>query len=108
MRGDTIDDACMLMDEAQNLTMPEIMLWITRLGKNSKAVLMGDVSQYDIKKRDAKFLTFIDILAEVEEVTHFSFTQDDIVRHELLKKILDHYARWKYKDDGKQQGHTQR
>lgn len=99
MRGDTFNDAVMLIDEAQNLSMVDAMLWITRLGKNSKAIMMGDVSQYDIKKRDAKFLTFIDILAEINEVKHFEFTKDDIVRHDLLKKIVDAYEKWKYRDD---------
>jgi phosphate starvation-inducible protein PhoH and related proteins len=100
MRGDTLDNALMIMDEAQNLTMSEAMLWITRMGKTSKAVMMGDVSQYDIKKRDAKFLNFIDILADIEEVKHFKFTEDDIMRHELLKKIVERYEKWKYKNDG--------
>ena len=61
---------------------------------------MGDVSQYDIKKRDAKFLTFIDILSDLPEVQHFAFNEDDIMRHELLKKIVARYEKWKYKDDG--------
>jgi phosphate starvation-inducible PhoH-like protein len=100
MRGDTLDNAIMIIDEAQNLTMSEAMLWITRMGKTSKAVMMGDVSQYDIKKRDAKFLTFIDILADLEEVKHFAFTEKDIMRHDLLKKIVERYEKWKYKNDG--------
>jgi len=100
MRGDTLDNAIMIIDEAQNLTMSEAMLWITRMGKTSKAVMMGDVSQYDINKRDAKFLTFIDILADLEEVKHFAFTENDIMRHDLLKKIVERYEKWKYKNDG--------
>ena len=56
MRGDTFDYTCMILDEAQNVQMSQLMLWATRLGKDSYAVMMGDVSQYDIKKKDAKFL----------------------------------------------------
>ena len=99
MRGDTFDNAILLLDEAQNCEMTDLILWITRMGKTSKAVMMGDVSQYDINKRDAKFLTFIDILADVEDVKNFAFTQDDIMRHELLKKIVDRYEKWKYAGD---------
>ena len=98
--GDTFDDAILLLDEAQNCEMTDLMLWITRMGKTSKAVMMGDVSQYDINKKDAKFLTFIDILKDLSEVAHFAFTQDDIMRHELLKKIVERYEKWKYKIDG--------
>jgi len=100
MRGDTFDNAILLLDEAQNCVMGDLMLWITRMGKTSKAIMMGDVSQYDIKKRDAKFLTFIDILSDLPEVQHFAFNEDDIMRHELLKKIVARYEKWKYKDDG--------
>lgn len=100
MRGDTFDDAILLLDEAQNCPMTDLMLWITRMGKTSKAVMMGDVSQYDISKRDAKFLTFIDILEDLDEVKHFAFTEEDIMRHSLLKKIVERYEKWKYRNDG--------
>jgi phosphate starvation-inducible PhoH-like protein len=59
MRGSTYDNCIMLLDECQNASIKQLMLWVTRLGKDSKAVMMGDVSQYDIKRNDSKFLNFI-------------------------------------------------
>lgn len=95
MRGTTYDNAIILLDEAQNATIKQLMLWITRLGKNSKAVLMGDISQYDIKKQDSKFLEFIQMVDGVEGVYNFSFSKEDIVRHKILIEIVDRYERLK-------------
>lgn len=95
MRGVTYDDSIILLDEAQNTTMKQLVLWITRLGKNSKAVLMGDVSQYDIKKRDSKFLDFIEMINGVGEVSNFSFTSEDIVRNKFIIEIVDRYEKYK-------------
>jgi phosphate starvation-inducible PhoH-like protein len=91
MRGVTYDNSIILLDEAQNATMKQLMLWITRLGKNSKAVLMGDVSQYDIRERDSKFLDFIDIVSSVDSVSNFSFSSEDIVRNKILIDIVNKY-----------------
>ncbi len=102
MRGDTFDDSIMIIDESQNVIMSQLMLWATRLGKNSKAVMLGDVSQYDIKKKDAKFLKFIEICEGMEGVSNFAFTKDDIVRNKFLIELTDRYERWKY-NDGKGQ-----
>ena len=99
MRGTTYDNSIMLIDEAQNCTMTQLMLWITRLGNNSKAIMMGDVSQYDIKRRDSKFLDFIDLINGVEQVNNFSFTSADIVRNKFLIDVVDRYEKWKYEND---------
>jgi len=96
MRGDTFDNSIMILDEAQNVKMSQLMLWITRLGKNSKAVMCGDVSQYDIEHRDAKFLTFIDMCNGMEEVIDFEFAREDIVRNKFLIELTDRYEKWKY------------
>lgn len=95
MRGSTFNDCIMIADEAQNMTMKQLMLWITRLGKNSKAVLMGDISQYDIKKKDSKFLDFIDMIKDVEGVGEFKFLREDIVRNKILIEIVDKYEKYK-------------
>ena len=99
MRGVTYDDSITLLDEAQNATIKQLMLWITRLGKNSKAVLMGDVGQYDIKKHDSKFINFIDMVSEINEIENFSFTTEDIVRNKILIDIVEKYE--KLKSEGK-------
>jgi phosphate starvation-inducible PhoH-like protein len=95
MRGVTYDNSIILLDEAQNATMKQLVLWITRLGKNSKAVLMGDISQYDIKKRDSRFLEFIEMVKGVEDVNTFEFNSDDIVRNKFLIDIVNKYEEWK-------------
>jgi phosphate starvation-inducible PhoH-like protein len=99
MRGVTYDDSIILLDEAQNATMKQLVLWITRLGKNSKAVLMGDISQYDIKKKDSKFLDFIKMVDGLEEINTFNFTSEDIVRNKFLIEIVNRYEKYKEKEE---------
>jgi phosphate starvation-inducible PhoH-like protein len=101
MRGTTYDNAIMLLDEAQNCTMTQLMLWVTRLGNDSKAIMMGDVSQYDIKKRDSKFLEFIDLTKDSEQVNNFKFSSEDIVRNKFLIDIVNRYEKWKSINDTK-------
>jgi phosphate starvation-inducible protein PhoH len=102
MRGTTYDNAIMLLDEAQNCTMTQLMLWVTRLGRDSKAIMMGDISQYDIKKRDSKFLEFIDLISDVEQVYNFKFNAEDIVRNKFLIDIVNKYEKWKSTNDEQQ------
>lgn len=99
MRGSTFNDCIMIADEAQNMTMKQLMLWVTRLGKNSKAVLMGDISQYDIKKKDSKFLDFIEMIKNIENVAEFKFTREDIVRNKILIEIVDRYEKYKSENE---------
>jgi phosphate starvation-inducible PhoH-like protein len=116
MRGTTYDDAIMLLDEAQNCTMHQLMLWATRLGRNSKAVMMGDVSQYDIKKKDSKFLDFISIITgeynfkedDVADITNYKtmlgdvyyhkFGTEDIVRNKFLIDLVNRYEKYKFQN----------
>jgi phosphate starvation-inducible PhoH-like protein len=112
----TYDDAIMLLDEAQNCTMHQLMLWATRLGKNSKAMMMGDVSQYDIKKKDSKFLDFISIITgeynfkedDVADITEYKtmlgdvyyhkFATEDIVRNKFLIDLVNRYEKYKFQN----------
>lgn len=96
MRGETYDDSIMLLDEGQNLEMKDLMLWITRLGKNSKAVLMGDISQYDVKENQSDFGKFRDILDGMSDFSIFEFGREDIVRNPFLIEVTDRYEKWKY------------
>ena len=95
MRGATYDNSIILLDEAQNATIKQIMLWITRLGKNSKAVMMGDLSQYDINKKDSRMLEFIDMVEGVDSVANFKFDSVDIMRNKVLIEIVDRYEKRK-------------
>jgi phosphate starvation-inducible PhoH-like protein len=99
MRGTTYDRAIMLLDEAQNCTMTQLMLWVTRLGKESKAILMGDISQYDIKKRDSRFLDFINLINGTDGVNNFRFNTEDIVRNKFLIDIVEKYEKWKFENN---------
>lgn len=99
MRGDTFDDACMILDESQNVQMSQLMLWATRLGKESYAVMMGDTSQYDIKQKDAKFLKFIEFTEGMPKVANFKFEREDIVRNKFLIELTDRYEKWKYSSE---------
>ena len=100
MRGATFSDSIILLDEAQNCSLSQLMLWITRLGGGidgtiSKAVLMGDISQYDIKKKDSKMLEFIDMVNGIENICEFKFTKEDIVRHKIIIEIVERYEKYK-------------
>ncbi len=99
MRGNSYDNCLMILDEAQNLQMSQAMLWVTRIGKDSQAVIMGDVSQFDIKKKDAKFLTFIEMCDGMKGVSNFKFEREDIVRNPFLIELTDRYEKWKYSSD---------
>ena len=97
MRGDTFDKSVMILDEAQNVKMSQLMLWATRLGKGSLMILAGDVSQHDIELKDAKFLNFIEICKDMKGVADFEFNREDIVRNSFLIELTDRYEKWKYK-----------
>lgn len=95
MRGSTYDNSLMILDEAQNCDIREIVLWVTRLGKNSFGILSGDTNQFDIKKRDSKLLDFISMIDGIENVCNFKFTSDDIVRNRFLIEIVNRYEKYK-------------
>tara|TARA_R110000772_G_scaffold20466_5_gene56898 strand:- start:53751 stop:54497 length:747 start_codon:yes stop_codon:yes gene_type:complete len=96
MRGETYDNSILLLDEGQNLEMKDLMLWITRLGKDSKAVLMGDMSQYDVRENQSDFGKFRDILNGMNDFSIFEFSREDIVRNPFLIEVTDRYEKWKY------------
>lgn len=95
MRGSTYDNALMALDEAQNSSLSQLMLWITRIGKDTKAVMMGDTSQYDIREKDAKFSDFIKMVRGVTDVSMFEFNKEDIVRNKFLIEIVDRYEKYR-------------
>ncbi len=95
MRGDTFDDAFMILDEAQNAQWHALILFITRMGKNSKVLVTGDISQYDISKDKVTFHKFINIFNKVKGVGVHEFTSKDIVRAKILQEIVEIYDKWK-------------
>jgi phosphate starvation-inducible protein PhoH len=84
------------------------MLWVTRLGKDSKAIMMGDVSQYDIKKRDSRFLEFIEMIQGTNQIYNHNFSSEDIVRNKFLIEIVNKYEKWKSVNDNNTTNQQQR
>ncbi len=95
MRGSTYDNCIMLLDECQNASISQIMLWVTRLGKDSKAVMMGDTSQYDVKKKDSGYNDFINMVGGMTDLHLFEFNNCDIVRNKFLIEIADRYDKYR-------------
>lgn len=95
MRGDTFDDSLMILDEAQNATWHALILFITRMGKDSKVLAVGDISQYDIVKEKVSFHKFVKIFSKVRGVGVHEFTSKDIVRAKILQDIVGIYDKWK-------------
>ncbi len=95
MRGSTYDNCIMLLDECQNASIKQLMLWVTRLGKDSKAVMMGDTSQYDVRKRDSGYNDFIKMVNGMNELCLFEFNNSDIVRNKFLVEIANRYDKYR-------------
>lgn len=96
MRGSTYDNCIMLLDESQNASIKQLMLWITRLGKDSKAVMMGDTSQYDVKRRDSGYNDFIKMVEGMSDLCLFEFNNQDIVRNKFLIEIANRYDKYRF------------
>lgn len=92
MRGRTLSDAFIILDEAQNTTIDQMKMFLTRIGFGSKAVVTGDVSQVDLPKEKTSGLRHaLKILSDIEDVGVTQFNKGDIVRHPLVKKIVHAY-----------------
>ena len=90
MRGRTLNNACIILDEAQNATISQIKMFLTRLGENSKIIITGDESQVDLYSKDNSGLKKTrKILSKIEEITVMEFQNTDIVRNPIVSKILE-------------------
>ena len=95
MRGRTLNDAFIILDEAQNSTSEQMKMFLTRLGFNSKAVITGDVTQIDLPSGTRSGLVEASqILQEIDEIGFTYFTEDDVVRHKVVAKIIKAYERY--------------
>ena len=93
MRGRTLADAFVILDEAQNATNAQMKMFLTRLGLNSRAVITGDKTQVDLPKREDSGLLQIErILPGIEGIGFHYFTEVDVVRHRLVREIVKAYA----------------
>ena len=93
MRGRTLDRACVILDEAQNTNMGQLKMFLTRMGNDAKFIVTGDATQVDLpNKKDSGLLKGISLLDNIKGVAVISFTNEDIVRHPLVTKIVKAFS----------------
>ncbi|HEU4686147.1 MAG TPA: PhoH family protein [Nitrospira sp.] len=103
MRGRTLNDSFIILDEAQNATAEQMKMFLTRLGFNSKVVVTGDITQVDLPpERVSGLIDVRDILEEVEGIRFIYFNEQDVVRHKLVQDIIKAYD--KHQNAGQVQG----
>ncbi len=94
MRGRTLSNACVILDEAQNATVNQLKMFLTRMGKNSKFIVTGDMTQIDLPQKSHSGLQkAMHLLASVKGVSSIMFDKRDIVRHQLVKDIVDAFEK---------------
>jgi phosphate starvation-inducible PhoH-like protein len=92
MRGRTLNDSFIILDEAQNTSPEQMQMFLTRLGFGSKVVVTGDVTQIDLPREQASGLIHVqDILGGVDGISFVRFTHQDVVRHKLVQRIVEAY-----------------
>jgi len=94
MRGRTLNDAFVILDEAQNTTSEQMKMFLTRLGFNSKAVVTGDITQIDLDGRRSGLVEAIDVVSRVPGISFVYFTERDVVRHTLVQRIIRAYEEY--------------
>jgi phosphate starvation-inducible PhoH-like protein len=103
MRGRTLNDSFVILDEAQNTTSEQMKMFVTRLGFNSKAVITGDVTQIDLPNaKRSGLLEAVDVLKNVQGLSFVYFDEADVVRHHLVQRIIRAYDEHKTKASGDQ------
>lgn len=99
MRGRTLNDAFIILDESQNTTIEQMKMFLTRIGFNSKAVVTGDVTQIDLPRNAKSGLKHaIEVLSEVDELSFNFFHSEDVVRHPVVARIVTAYEAWEEAD----------
>src|SRR4029079_17897526 len=102
MRGRTLNDSFIILDEAQNTSPEQIKMFLTRLGEGSKAVITGDLTQIDLPRSKKSGLLEIEkILKHINAIKFIHFSKHDVVRHDLVQKIIDAYEKYNNKEKRK-------
>ena len=91
MRGRTLNNSFIVLDEAQNATKEQMKMFLTRLGKNSKAVITGDVTQIDLPNAFSGLVHVLPLINKISEISICKFTNTDVMRHPIVKKIIKAY-----------------
>ena len=106
MRGRTLNDSFIILDEAQNTTGEQMKMFLTRMGFNSKVVITGDITQIDLPEgRRSGLLTAMDVVSQVDGIKFVYFDRGDVVRHHLVQRIIHAYEQ--YSQPGNGQGNGQ-
>ncbi len=102
MRGRTLSNAFIILDEAQNATAMQMKMFLTRMGHNSKAIITGDITQIDLPSKATSGLVQIqEVLKKIEGIDFVYFDKRDVVRHRLVKDIIEAYGKFGEKENGK-------
>lgn len=100
MRGRTLNDSFIILDESQNTTIEQMKMFLTRIGFNSKAVITGDITQIDLPRSTKSGLRHaIEVLEKVPELSFNYFDSKDIVRHPVVAKVVQAYEAWEVQDE---------
>lgn len=92
MRGRTLDDACVILDEAQNTTGMQLKMFMTRLGFNSQMIITGDITQIDLPyPKKSGLIEAMNIIKDIPEIAVIEMSRQDVVRHPVVQKIIDAY-----------------
>jgi phosphate starvation-inducible PhoH-like protein len=95
MRGRTLEDSFIILDEAQNTTSEQMKMFLTRIGIGSKAVITGDITQIDLPRgKKSGLVEAIQVLKGIKGIEFVFLTQQDVVRHELVMKIVQAYEKF--------------
>jgi len=102
MRGRTLEDAFIILDEAQNTTPSQMKMFLTRMGNGSKVVITGDVTQIDLEKNIVSGLVQMqEVLKDLPDIGFVRFSETDVVRHGLVRKIITAYDAWDKRRENK-------
>jgi len=103
MRGRTLDDSFIILDEAQNTSIEQMKMFLTRLGQNSKIIVTGDVTQIDLPDgKPSGLVNASKVLKNVEDIAIVKFTEKDVVRHKLVQAIIRAYEKEGVRKNAKQ------
>jgi len=95
MRGRTLNDAFIILDEAQNTTKEQMKMFLTRIGFGSKAVITGDITQIDLPKvSQSGLVEALEVLKDVQGIGFVRFSEKDVVRHPVVQRIIKAYDRY--------------
>jgi len=98
MRGRTLNNAFVILDEAQNATNTQMKMFLTRIGFNSRAIITGDITQTDLpKKQESGLISIQNILKNIDGISFVYLSQEDVVRHKLVRDIIDAYEKFENK-----------